>query len=256
VGLDYLPVNVAPVVEELVVETGARVNAQGALPQLPQQTTINFPSSQNPNVISFNQEPGREPLQAVKDKSAVTARWLAHDDNGDELVFSVYYRGDGEQDWRLLKDKVTDRYLSFDAGTLPDGPYRLKVVASDAPSHNPGEALTGDRVSERFLIDTTPPVVTGLTARMAEGKIHVELTATDAATPIAHAEYSVDAGPWQYVQPVGKISDSLTEKFVFDAPLNPVTPGLPAPVNASEHLITVRVYDRYENAVAAKTLVR
>jgi hypothetical protein len=256
-----LPVNVAPVVDELVIEVGARVNPQGMQPSFPQQVTINFPSTQNSNIISFNTEPGREPLSAVKDKTAVTARWLAHDDNGDELTFSVYYRGDGEQNWNLLKSKVSDRYLSFDASMLPDGPYRLKVIASDAPSHNPGDALTGDRVSERFLIDTTPPVVSGLTARLVDGRIHVELTATDVATPIAHAEYSVDAGPWQYVQPVDKISDSLTEKFAFDAPLNPPAPGSVnsgaiAPVNSSEHLITVRVYDRYENAVAAKALVR
>ena len=256
VGLNYLPVNVAPVVDEIVVDVGARVNAQGMQPTMPQQTTINFPASSNPNVISFTSEPGREPLPAVKDKSAVTARWLAHDDNGDDLTFSLYYRGDGEQNWSLLKDKVTERYLTFDAGTLPDGPYRLKVVASDAPSHNPGEALTGDRVSERFVIDTTAPVVNGLSAKLVDGKIHVDMTATDAATPIAHAEYSVDAGPWQYVQPVGNISDSLTEHFVFDAPLNPPAPGSAAPVNSSEHLITVRVYDRYENVVAAKALVR
>jgi WD40 repeat protein len=255
VGLNYLPVNVAPVVDEMVVEVGARVNSQGVQASMPQQTTINFPASQNPNVISFTQEPGREPLPAVRDKTAVTARWLAHDDNGDDMTFAIYYRGDGEQNWRLLKDKVTERYLSFDAGTLPDGAYRLKVMASDAPSHNPGEALTGDRVSERFVIDTTPPVVSGLEARLVDGRIHVELTATDAATPIAHAEYSVDAGPWQYVQPVGKISDSLTEKFAFDAPLNPSSPGSAAAVNAAEHLVTVRVYDRYENAVAAKTVV-
>ena len=256
VGLNYLPVNVAPAVDEIVVEVGARVSGPGLQPPVPQQTTINFPSAQNPNVISFAQEPGREPLPATKDKGAVTARWLAHDDNGDDLTFAVYYRGDGERNWNLLKDKVTDRYLSFDAGTLPDGPYRLKVVASDAPSHNPGEALTGYRVSDRFVIDTTAPVVSGMSARLVDGKIHVELSATDAATPIAHAEYSVDAGPWQYVQPVGSISDSLTERFAFDAPLNPPTLGATAPVNAAEHLITVRVYDRYENAVAEKAVVR
>jgi hypothetical protein len=71
----------------------------------------------------------------------------------------------------------------------------------------------------------------------------------------------VDAGPWQYVEPVGKISDSLTERFDFDAPLNPPTPGAmgsgaAAPVNANEHVITVRVYDRYENAVAVKAVVK
>jgi len=261
VGVNYLPVNVAPVVDEIVVVPGARVNAGGMQLQQQQGTTINFPASQNINVISFAQEPGREPLPAVKDKTAVTARWLAHDDNGDDLIFSVYYRGDGEENWQLLKDRITERYLSFDGGLLPDGPYRLRVVASDAPSHNPGDALTGERASERFVIDTTPPVVTGLAAALVNGKIHVSLTATDAATPIAHAEYSVDAGPWQYIEPVGKISDSLTERFEFDAPLNPPAPGSVAsgaamPVNASEHVITVRVYDRYENAVAVKAVVK
>jgi hypothetical protein len=151
--------------------------------------------------------------------------------------------------------------LSFDGALLPDGPYRLKVVASDAPSHNPGDALTGERMSDRFLIDTTPPTVADLTAKLVNGKIHVSLTATDAATPIAHAEYSVDAGPWQYVEPAGKISDSLTERFDFDAPLNPPLPGgtgsgVASPVNASEHVITVRVYDRFENAVAVKAVVK
>jgi hypothetical protein len=255
VGINYLPVNVAPEVDEIVVVPGARVST-GGLQLQQQQIAVNFPTSQNVNVINFTQEPGREPLAALKDKTAVTVRWMAHDDNGDDLSFSVYYRGEGEENWQLLKEKITDRYLSFDGGLLPDGPYRLKVVASDAPSHNPGEALTGEQVSDRFLIDTTPPVVTGLTAKLVNGKIHVTFSATDATTPISHSEFSVDAGPWQYMEPVGKISDSLTERFDFDAPLNPPAPGAAAPVNASEHVITVRVYDRADNAVAVKAVVR
>jgi WD40 repeat protein len=262
VGLNYLPVNVAPVVDEIVVEPGARVNGSGEQFSQPQSMTINFPNPGNMGVINFVQEPGREPLAAMKDKSAVTLRWLAHDDNGDELIFAVFYRGEGERNWQLLRKNVRARFLSFDADLLPDGPYRLRVVASDAPSHNPGEALTGEKVSDRFVIDTTPPTVSGLSAKLVDGKIHVELTATDAAMPISHAEYSVDAGPWQYVEPVGKIADSLTETFSFDAPLA-TNPGNAAnafpgalPVDAAEHVITVRVFDRNENAVAVKAVVR
>lgn len=256
VGIDYLPVNVAPVVDEVVVEPGARVNSNPSEAAQAQQVAINFPAPQNPAVISFTQEPGREPLVGLRDKSAVTVRWLAHDDNGDMLNFAVYYRGENERNWQLLKKNIRQTYLSFDAGLLPDGPYRLKVVASDAPSHNPGEGLTGERVSDRFVIDTTPPVVNGMAAHLVDGKIHVELTATDATTPISHAEYSVDAGPWQYIAPVGNISDSLTEKFSFDAPLRALQPDVPAPVDASEHVITVRVFDRAGNAVAVKSVVR
>jgi WD40 repeat protein len=251
VGINYLPVNMAPEIDEIVVVPGARVNAPPAQQQQQQPIAINFNAPSNPG-LQFNIEPGREPLSGIRDKSAVTARWAAHDDNGDELVYSIYYRGDSETNWQLLRAKVQERYYSFDATALPDGAYRLKVVASDAPSHNPGEALTVERVSDRFLIDTTPPVLSAVEAHVANGKIHVTLTATDSATPIAHAEYSVDAGPWQYVEPVGKLSDSLTERYDFDAQIRTQQPV----ANPAEHLVTVRVYDRYENAAAAKAVAR
>ena len=92
----------------------------------------------------------------------MTVRWAAHDDDGDDLIYSLYLRGDGETVWRLLKDKITDKAYSFDATSIPDGGYRIKVVASDAPSHTPDDALTGEKVSERFEVDTTPPVITNL----------------------------------------------------------------------------------------------
>jgi hypothetical protein len=254
IGINYLPVNIPPAVDEIVVVPGARVSAPGVDTHQPQPISINFSNPPSPGII-LNLEQGREPLPGIRDKSAITARWAAHDENGDELVFSVYYRGDSESNWQLLKDKITERFYSFDASSLPDGAYRLKVVASDAPSHNPGEALTTEKVSDRFLIDTTAPAISPLEARLVNGKIHVTLTATDAATPIAHAEYSVDAGPWQYLEPVGKISDSLTEHYDFEAAILPQTAAAPAPVNPAEHLITVRVYDRYENVAAAKAVV-
>jgi WD40 repeat protein len=255
VGINYLPVNMAPAIDEIVVAPGVRVNAPPAQQQQQQPVAINFNAPPNPG-LQFNSEPGREPLSGIRDKSAVTTRWAAHDDNGDELVYSVYYRGDSETNWQLLKATVNERYYTFDATALPDGAYRLKVVASDAPSHNPGEALTFERVSDRFLIDTTPPVLSAMEAHLVNGKIHVTLTATDSATPITHAEYSVDAGPWQYVEPVGKLSDSLTERYDFEAQIKPQQPGVQPLTNPAEHLVTVRVYDRYENAAAAKAVAR
>lgn len=255
VGIDYLPVNVAPVVDEVMVEPGARVNVASA-EATPQQVAINFPAPRNPTVISFAAEPGREALVGLRDKSAVTVRWIAHDENGDRLQYSVYYRGEGEHNWQLLKKNIRQTFLSFDAELLPDGHYRLKVVASDALSHDPGQALTGEKVGPPFLIDTTPPVVSGMTAQLVNNKVHVAFTASDATSPISHAEYSVDAGPWQYIGPVGKISDSLTEKFDFDAPLRPRQEDAPAPADPQEHVITVRVFDRPGNVIAAKAVVR
>ena len=51
----------------------------------------------------------------------------------------------------------------------------------------------------------------------------------------------------QFVEPVGKLSDSRREHYELHLPVNP--DGKP-----SEHLITVRVYDRHDNVGVAKTV--
>ena len=256
VGVNYLPVNSAPEVDDLVVAPGARLNAQVSNPG--QQTVnINFPSAGQAMVVPVDTGNTNAPLQALKDRTAVTVRWAAHDDNGDDLVYSLYLRGDSEKDWHLLKDNITEKAYSFDASLIPDGGYRIKVVASDAPSHNPGEALSGEKVSDRFEIDTTPPAVTALKAEAGLAKcaqapcpapIHVTFDAEDAASPIAHAEYSIDAGPWQYIDPVGQLSDSKREHYDFEIPAKTFEG------KTGEHIITVRAYDRHENVGVAKTV--
>ena len=191
----------------------------------------------------------------------MTVRWAAHDDNGDDLIFSVWYRGVGERNWRLLKEKIAEKFLSFDSALLPDGRYEVRVVASDSPVHTDAEALTGERVSGEFVVDTTPPVPGVLAATLLAGaagspaKIHATFSAKDATSPIAHAEYSVDAGPWQYLEPVGRVSDSLEERYDFTATV-PAASGTAPVADAREHVLAVRVYDRYENVVAVKTVVR
>jgi hypothetical protein len=254
VALNYLQKNLAPMVDEILVQPGARV-IPTPVAQNAATVQVAFPAAAGTMAIS-SPDTNAAPLNAQKDKDAITVRWQAHDDNDDDLMFAVWYRGVGEANWRLLKDKISERVYSFDSALLPDGSYALKVVASDAPVHTDAEALTGERVSDVFVVDTTPPVPGVLTATMVEGspqKIHATLEARDATSPIAHAEYSVDAGPWQYLEPVGKVSDSLGERYDFTA----AVPSPAAPVtDAKEHVLAVRVYDRYENMVAVKAVVR
>jgi hypothetical protein len=264
VGVNYLPVNAAPVVDELIVVPGARWNGQNQIAGQPATVNIAFPAA-SPNAgPNAGQNPGinhdagaNAPLQAAKDRTSVTVRWAAHDDNGDELTYSLYLRGDGETVWRLLKDNLREKAYSFDATLIPDGGYQIKVVASDAPSHTPGDALTGDKISERFEVDTTPPVVSALHATGehvdCEGShcprpFRVVFDAEDAFSPIARAEYSLDAGPWQYIEPVGRISDSKREHYDILIPV-------PAETKIAEHLIAVRVYDRHENVGVAKIVI-
>jgi hypothetical protein len=246
VGVNYLPVNSAPVVDELMVVPGARVNAQAQAQNQPGAVSIAFPSANQGVTVTFDGN-AAAPLQAVKDRTAITVRWAAHDDDSDDLIYGLYLRGDGEKVWRLLKDQITDKFFSFDATLIPDGGYEIKVVASDSPSHTPGDALTGAKVSERFEVDTTPPVVSGLTAS-AEASPRVTFDAEDAFSPIAHAEYALDAGTWQFIEPVGGLSDSKREHYDVRLPAKELDG------KAGEHLITVRVYDRHDNVGVAKAV--
>jgi hypothetical protein len=135
----------------------------------------------------------------------------------------------------------------------------VRVVASDAASHSPDDALTDEKESAPFDVDTTPPVISDLAAGNEGGALHVVFRAADAFSPVRRAEYSVDAGEWKFVEPVGQLSDSRTENYDFSVPL-------PAPAadaaakkqrrDPDEHVVVVRVYDRYSNMATAKTVVR
>ena len=102
---------------------------------------------------------------------------------------------------------------------IPDGGYTFRVVASDAPSHPPSEALTGWKDSAHFEIDTTPPRIANLHAALEGDRLHVSFSAADSFSVIQRAEYSIDAGDWQFVAPVGEISDSKTENYDFSVPV-------------------------------------
>jgi sugar lactone lactonase YvrE len=248
VGVNYLPVNAAPVIDDLVVVPGARLNAQSQQPS--QQTvSITLPSASQGATASFDAG-ATAPMSAIKDRTAITVRWAGHDDNGDDLTYTLYLRGDGEHVWRLLKGDITDKAYSFDATLIPDGGYQIKVLASDAPSHTPGDALTSSKVSDRFEVDTTPPNVTSLTAveESAAKSVRVTFDAEDAQSPISHAEYSIDAGPWKFIAPVGDLSDSKREHYDMHLPVTALDG------KSGEHLLTVRAYDRYENVGVAKTV--
>ena len=240
VTLNYLPKNVAPEIDEVTVQVGVRYQP---LPK----------ASGTAVSADVNNPPGSHfdaPVPATHDRDAIGVKWTAHDDNDDDLVYSVYYRGDGETRWLLLKDNLTDKAYSFDASLLPDGGYTVKVVASDAPSHSPGEALTAEKVSRRFEVDTTPPRIENLTAAVEGAQIHVHFRAEDGFSTIQRAEYSVDAGEWKYVEPVGQLSDAKVEDYDFNVALAAAKDAV------AEHVVVVRVYDKYDNLGAAKTVLR
>ena len=240
VALNYLPKNAAPEIDDVTVQVGIKYQP---LPKVSGQVGSDSGGSSGTRF---------EPLlPSSHDRDSIGVKWTAHDDNDDQLVYSVYYRGDGETRWLLLKDNLSEKAYSFDASLLPDGGYTIKVVASDAPSHSPGEALTASRESRRFEVDTTPPRIENLAASVEGQQLHVTFRAVDGFSIIKRAEYSIDAGEWKFVEPAGQLSDARTENYDFKVAPETAKDG----TASSDHVVVVRVYDRYENMGAAKALV-
>jgi hypothetical protein len=239
VTLNYLPKNVAPEIDDVAVQIGVRYQPPSKSIGLTLGADISGSSG-----VHFD-----APVPSTHDRDSIGVKWNAHDENDDQLVYSVFYRGDGESRWLLLKDNLTDKAYSFDASLLPDGGYTVKVIASDSPSHSPGEALTTSRESRRFEVDTTAPRIENLTASQEGAQIHIHFRAEDGFSSIRRAEFSVDAADWKYVDPVGQLSDAKTEDYDFKVPLETEKDA------ASEHVVVVRVYDKYDNMGAAKTVL-
>jgi hypothetical protein len=244
VVLNYLPKNVAPDIDDVTVQKGVRYQAA---------PKISAADSAALKTAAQGQSRFDMPVPTVHDASSIGVKWAVHDDNDDDMVYSIYYRGENESRWLLLKDKLTDKFYSFDASLLPDGVYLMKVVASDAPSHSPVEALTSEKETASFNVDTTPPQVTDLHASLDGNQIHVGFQAVDSFSPIQRAEYSIDAGDWQFIEPIGQISDSKSESYDFRVPLAADAGGQ---AQNAEHVVVVRAYDRYENMNSAKAVIR
>jgi hypothetical protein len=253
VSLAYQPKNVAPVIDDVVIQDpGTRVQGFGPLPgppnnpapaqlRMPQRPGAAFPLVAASD--TFNKAPKVEvPPQGFAERGFESVLWSAHDDNDDDLLFSIYYRGENESNWRLLKDKLTQRFYSWDTATMPDGAYYLKIVASDSPSNPPDSALSTERESDRFEIANTPPRIEHLRAAQGSPIVHLTFEALSSSGTIARAQYSLDAGDWQVLFPVGLLSDAAQEKYELQ--LANLSPG--------EHTVAVQVSDRYDNATSAK----
>ena len=256
VSLAYLPRNVAPVIDAIALQDPG-VRAQGntiiSTGQAPSVVLKMPPTPNAPNVfIAQATTPGKfeQPPQGFREKGYQSVVWSAHDDNDDDLHYSVYYRGENEHEWKLLKEKLDQKFYSWDTTTLPDGAYYLKIIATDAPSNPPAVALRTERESERFEVDNTPPVIEGLKAVWGQSQSNaahadallIQFVAKDAASSIDRAQYSLDGGDWTLLAPIGKISEAPEERYEFTF----------EKLTAGEHTIAVRAYDRFENVGSAK----
>jgi sugar lactone lactonase YvrE len=247
VDVAYLPKNVAPEVQQIeITPPNYRFPPQAQL-TLSSPQTLSLPPLGRPArtpSANLNSDSGGSSMQYAK--GYIGARWNAFDENGDSLLYTVQIRGENETEWKPLKEKLTDRHLSWDSTAFPDGDYRIRVIASDEPGNPPDQALKGELVSDAFTIDNTPPVISGLTGTAGGNQIAVRWKAADALSLIDKAEYSVNGGDWILVEPTTRLTDSREEEYAISIPR-------PSP---GEQTIAVRVTDEFDNQAVAKVVVK
>jgi WD40 repeat protein len=258
VSVAYQPKNVAPLVDEVAMqEPGVRAigfpmppaGAGSATPaqlKFPRVLGTNSPmpmqGADNSGAMSKNEPPP----QGFQEKGYQSVLWSAHDDNDDDLTFTIYFRGESEKEWHVLKDKLTQHYYSWNTASMPDGAYYLKIVASDSPSNPSDQALWGTRESDRWVVANTPPRIENLRAGSGLLNTKASFDAVAASGAVARAEYSIDAGEWQLIFPTDALSDAPKESYFVQLP------GLPP----GEHTLAVQVTDDFNNTATAKTTFR
>jgi hypothetical protein len=245
VTVAYLPRNLPPVVKSIGVITQSAALSQASRPSYAQSSapySITVTDTADSSATSAG-TPTQTLSRASSDQISIT--WQAEDPDGDRLVYDVYFRGDDETQWKLLKSAAHDNSMTLEAQAFADGKYFFKVVASDREANPPSSARDAQLVSAPVMIDNTPPVVTFGTVRRDGATAHAEFEGADAASPLRHAEYSLDAAAWIPVEAVDGVIDSMRERFTLD--LAGLAPG--------EHLLVVRVADSAGNTGVAKVLL-
>jgi len=184
----------------------------------------------------------RPPLKVTKSPGLCTVVWEARDPNKDKLTYSVAIRAETDKSWTTLADKTTDTFFSFDTTGFHEGFYFIKVTASDALSNTPDTAQTAEAVSEAFLIDNTPPVLTARKQELDKGRARITVEAVDGASVINSAAYSLDGKDEVALRPDDLIFDSTNETFTLN--LTGLNPGA--------HSLLLRVQDEARNTSVLK----
>ncbi len=187
------------------------------------------------------EEPRPKPATPIKE-----IHWRASDDDGDALVYRLYYQAVGDEAWvpAFLDKPLKKTEYSWNTESIPDGWYRIKVVASDEDSNPVGEALTDEKVSEPVKVNNTRPQVQQLAYDAATGIL--KGTAHDNLSLIRYLEYSIDGGEWKFFAPKDGLFDDREK--AFEIKLGPLVSGL--------HFVAVRATDEEGNIGVEKVSAR
>ena len=114
VTVAFINRNVAPVIDNVVVQDPAVVYITGSYPQSPQVVEATNPDEYGIFTSLDTPRDKNEPGKKVYRKGFRTVTWRAHDDNGDSLRYTLSFRRKGSEKWLRLRDNVDETSMNFD----------------------------------------------------------------------------------------------------------------------------------------------
>lgn len=160
-----------------------------------------------------------------------TVSWQVSDPNKDPLQYRLEI--EDRNGFNLnVRERIAGTQLGVDTHALPDGTYRFRLTATDAPG-NPEGAIEVSRASRWFAVDNTAPK-----ASLRRTGDRWVVTVQDNLSPIVRAEWSRDGSEWTALAPTDGLLDGREETFEF-------------PAVSGRHMIVVRVVDRQHNRTTA-----
>jgi hypothetical protein len=237
VTVSYLNQNLPPQIHSLTVTNGSEKITLSGMPI----ATSGFVESTMPvGTVStpigvYGSAPGSEAF--ADSKPPIIISWHASDPNDDELIYSVYIKSAEEQEWHLLKGKLKGDTCDLQPDTLANGQYQVRLLASDAPSNPPDQALTSSLVSAPFWVDNTPPEVQVVRREVHGRNAEIHFEAKSEGAPLREAEVSTGENTWHPILSDDGIIDSRQEAFTVN--LSSLSPG--------EHVVSLRAVDTAGN---------
>ncbi len=168
----------------------------------------------------------------------IKVTWACIDDNFDSLIYSVYIRNINSSNWVLMAENLTVSPYEFDANYFDDGEYQIQLVVSDIPSHNKDNALENVQISNKFIVDNTPPKISKM-----KSLAFLNLRVSDTYSDIARLDYQVDFKDWKSIVSDDEILDSKIEFFTLNL----------YHLKGGKHFILVRAIDKQGNAAYFRT---
>ena len=236
----YLPQNTPPTVRSVTVSSASKVASASTSSSTAFSVTVTDSGESSTSAGTPSQTISRGSGQQLQ------IQWQADDPEGDRLMYSLFFRGEEEREWKLLRAGIFENSYLLEGDVLADGRYFFRVIASDKPSNPAQYARETEGISAPVVIDNTPPVVTPGPATRDGMKLEIDVEVVDQSSALRRCEYSLDAASWVPLEASDGVTDSARERF--ELRLDNLKPG--------EHLIVFRAYDGAGNAGLAKVIVR